>query len=95
MDKNEIYATLKKLLTDKFEIKSDLIGPKKLLDDDLDMDSLDAVDLLLYMEDHLTRRPDPALFKNARTVQDLVDILHPLWRGNVYNEDTLHNISTE
>jgi acyl carrier protein len=80
MDKKEIYAVLKNILIDKFEIRSDLISPEKLLDDDLEMDSLDAVDLLLYMEKHLDRRPSPALFKNALTVQDLVDILHPLWQ---------------
>jgi acyl carrier protein len=82
MDKKEIYAELKNLLIDKFEIKSDLISPEKLLDDDLEMDSLDAVDLLLYVEDRLERRPDPALFKNAISVQDIVDILHPLWKNN-------------
>jgi acyl carrier protein len=79
MDKNEIYSTLKEILIDKFEIKSDLISPEKLLNDDLDLDSLDAVDLLLYTEDRFEKRPNPALFKNARTMQDLVDILYPLW----------------
>jgi acyl carrier protein len=81
MDKKEIYVAIKKLLIDKFEIKGDLISTEKRLVDDLEMDSLDAVDLLLYAEEYLDRRPDPALFKNALTVQDLVDILHPLWKG--------------
>jgi acyl carrier protein len=82
MDKNEIYSVLKKLLIDKFEIKSDLISPEKRLIDDLELDSLDAVDLLLYSEEYLDRRPDPALFKNALTVQDIVDILQPLWNSD-------------
>jgi acyl carrier protein len=82
MDRNEIYAILKKLLIDKFEIQSGLISPEKLLSDDLDIDSLDAVDLLLYLGSHVTGKLDPALFKNARTVQDLVDILHPIWQGS-------------
>jgi acyl carrier protein len=83
MDKNDIYTALKKLLIDKFEIKNDLISPEKLLGDDLELDSLDAVDLLLYLEHHLERRPNPSLFKNALTVQDLVDILYPLWRDDL------------
>ena len=82
MDRKEIYATIKQLLIEKFEIKDDLISPEKLLNDDLEMDSLDAVDLLLYIEDRLNKRPDPALFKNAMSVQDLVDILEPLWKNN-------------
>jgi acyl carrier protein len=82
MNKSEIYEAVKQLLIEKFEIKGDLISPEKLLNDDLELDSLDAVDLLLYIEDRLDRRPDPALFRNAMSVQDLVDILHPLWRGS-------------
>jgi acyl carrier protein len=81
MDKKEIYAALAKLLVDKFEVKSESISPEKLLNDDLDLDSLDMVDLLLYAEEQLTRKPDPALFKHAQTVQDIVDILQPLWKG--------------
>ena len=82
MDKEEIYASLKEILIDKFDIKSEMISPEKLLDDDLDLDSLDAVDLLLYMEDCFERRPNPTIFKNAQTVQDLVDILEPLWKNS-------------
>jgi acyl carrier protein len=82
MDKNEIYSVLKKLLIDKFEIKSDLISPEKRLIDDLELDSLDMVDLLIYLEDYLDKRPDPALFRNALKVQDLVDILCPIWQNN-------------
>jgi acyl carrier protein len=82
MDKNEIYTVLKKLLIDKFEINGDLISPEKLLNDDLDLDSLDSVDLLLYLEHHLEHRPNPSLFKNALTIQDIVDIIQPLWKAN-------------
>jgi acyl carrier protein len=81
MEKDTIFEAVKNLLMDKFEISSDLISPERSLDD-LELDSLDMVDLLLYMETCLDRRPDPALFKNAKTVQDIVDILHPLWRAN-------------
>jgi acyl carrier protein len=82
MDKDTIYTAIKKILVDNFEIKSELISPEKSLSDDLEMDSLDAVDLLLYMEEHITGRPNPALFKNARTVQDMVDVLIPVWQGS-------------
>ena len=81
MYKDEIFATIKKLLTEKFEVKSDLISPEKLLVDDLDLDSLDAVDLLIYLGSYINGKLDPALFKDAKTVQDLVDILEPLWKG--------------
>ncbi|MDR0289525.1 MAG: phosphopantetheine-binding protein [Treponema sp.] len=80
MEKSEIFAAVKRILIDNFEIKSELISPDKLLSDDLEMDSLDVVDLLLYMEGHLAGRPSPSLFKNATTVQDIVDTLYPVWK---------------
>jgi acyl carrier protein len=80
MDKDQIYTVLKKTLVENFEIKHDLLSPEKLLEDDLDLDSLDAADLLLYMEEYIAGRPDPSLFKDAKTVQDLVDALEPVWK---------------
>jgi acyl carrier protein len=82
MYKEEIFATIKKLLTEKFEVKSDLISPEKLLVDELDLDSLDAVDLLIYLGSYINGKLDPALFKDAKTVLDLVNILEPLWKGS-------------
>jgi acyl carrier protein len=81
MDKDEIYTTVKELLISEFQIQGDVISPEKLLYDELDLDSLDAVDLLVCLKDHITGNLDPALFKNARTVQDLINILLPLWQG--------------
>jgi acyl carrier protein len=81
MNKEQIYAVLKKTLIENFEIKNDFISPEKLLENDLDLDSLDAVDIFLYLEEYIAGRPDPALFKNAVTVQDLVDTLHPVWKS--------------
>jgi acyl carrier protein len=80
MNRNEIYSEIKGLLVSEFEIQDDLISPGKLLYDELDLDSLDAVDLLVCLKDRIAGNLDPSLFKNARTVQDLVDVLLPLWQ---------------
>ena len=64
----------------EFELEADLIGLEKRLDDDLNLDSLDMVDLILSLRDHIDEKIDPALFKDACTVQDLVDLVHPLWK---------------
>jgi acyl carrier protein len=82
MNKDAIYSTVKKLLIDEFGVQSDLISPEKLLSDELDIDSLAAVDILIHLEDHIAGKPDPGLFRNVRTMQDLVDMLFPLWKSN-------------
>jgi len=83
MHREEIYATVKELLISEFQIQGDLISPEKLLYDELDLDSIDAVDLLVCLKDHICGNFDPALFRNARTVQDIIDILLPVWQGGV------------
>ena len=80
MDKNIIYSTLREVMCSEFKLDADSISPEKLLEDDLDLDSLDLVDLLMGIEDFLDKRIEPDIFKGARIVQDLVDSLLPHWK---------------
>jgi acyl carrier protein len=78
MTKDDFLAQLREILTSEFEIESSLIVPEAKLYEELDLDSIDAVDLVVKMKDKIPGKIDPALFKNARTVQDLADLLYPL-----------------
>jgi len=80
MDKNTIFEKVKELLISEFKAQGDSIKLEKRLDDDLDLDSLDMVDLIICLKDYIGDKVDPALFKNARTVENVVDLLQPLWR---------------
>jgi len=80
LDKAVIFEEVKRRLISEFEIDAELISLDKSLSDDLGLDSLDAVDLLICLKDHIGEKVDPAMFKNARTVQDVVDLVHPLWK---------------
>ena len=79
MDKNTVYIKLKELMVSEFDLEADSIDPEKQLSEDLKLDSLDMVDLILTLKDHTNKKIEPTLFKNACTVQDLVDLVHPLW----------------
>jgi acyl carrier protein len=50
------------------------------LEDDLELDSLDMVDLILSLSDQTKEKLDSGLFKNAKTVQDLVELIRPFWK---------------
>jgi len=80
LDKNAVFIKLKELMISEFEVEAGLISPEKRLYDDLKLDSLDMVDLILCLKEHLDEKIDPSLFKNACTVQDLVDLVYPLWK---------------
>ena len=78
MSKEEIFLKLKEILSSEFEIDADSITPDVKLYQDLELDSIDAVDLIVKMKEYLPGKLDPESFKKAVTVQDVVDILHPL-----------------
>jgi len=80
MNKDVIYEKLKELMISEFKVPADSISPGKHLHDDLQLDSLDMVDLILALSDHIGERIDPTLFKEAGTVQDLVDSVSPIWK---------------
>jgi acyl carrier protein len=72
----EIFNTLKKIMSEMFELTPEKIVPSASLKDDLDIDSIDAVDLMVRLRDITGKRINPEDFKNARTIQDVVDTVY-------------------
>jgi acyl carrier protein len=77
MTKEEIFDKLKSILSNEFEIDEDKITPTAKLADDLDLDSIDSIDLIVKMKDFIPGKVDPAIFKTVKTMQDVVDALYP------------------
>ncbi len=78
MTKEDIFQKIKEILNEEFEIDKEAIVPDARLYQDLELDSIDAVDLLVKMKGFIPGKIDPESFKKAGTVQDVVDILYPL-----------------
>ncbi|TDM06823.1 MAG: acyl carrier protein [Ideonella sp. MAG2] len=78
MTKDEIFQTIVNTLQETFEIEASRVTPEARLYDDLDIDSIDAVDLIVQLKPLVGRRLQPEAFKSVRTVQDVVDALHGL-----------------
>lgn len=81
MTKTELFDHIARLLTDSFETDPALVVPSARLHDDLDIDSIDAVDLIVQLKPLLGRNLQPDAFKSVRTVQDVVDVVHGLLPG--------------
>jgi len=77
-DKDTIFAELRKVLAESFEIEPDAITLESGLYDDLQLDSIDAIDLIVNVQELIGRKVQPEQFKSARTVGDVVDIVHNL-----------------
>jgi acyl carrier protein len=78
MTKTELHAHLRQLLTDTFDLDPARIVPSARLYDDLDIDSIDAVDLIVKLRPLLGKRLQPEAFKSVRTVDDVVNAVHQL-----------------
>jgi acyl carrier protein len=82
MTKEEILEKMRSILSEEFEIEIGTINAEAKLYDDLELDSIDAVDLLVKMKEFIPGKIDPEQFKKAVTIQDVVDILYPLIQKN-------------
>jgi acyl carrier protein len=78
MTREEILQKIRRILAEEFEINESAIRPEARLYEDLELDSIDAVDLLVQMKAFIPGKIDPGVFKKARTVDDLVEVLYPL-----------------
>ena len=80
--REEILAYLRETLVELFELKPEQIVPEANLYQDLDIDSIDAVDLILKLKDLTGRKIQPQTFKHVRTVGDVIDALEALMAQN-------------
>ena len=78
MTKDDILSKMVEILQDTFDIEPERVTPESRLYQDLDIDSIDAVDLIVRLKPLVGRRLQPEAFKSVRTVQDVVDALHGL-----------------
>lgn len=71
MTKQEIFEEMKRLLISKFEIEESKIQLDTTIVDDLDLDSIDIIDLIIELDDNLVVSSDD--FIDVRTIGDIAD----------------------
>jgi len=76
VSKSDIAVVLSKYLQDLFDLPSEKLIPNASLSDDLDLDSIDAVDLVVKLQEYTGRKISPSEFKSVRTIGDVVDKIY-------------------
>ena len=76
--KTEIFEQLKKILIENFEMQESIITLDARLYEDLDLDSIDAVDMIVELKKITGKTMDPNAFKQVRTVEDVVNAVFDL-----------------
>jgi len=76
VSKNDIAVVLSKYLQDLFDLPTEKLIPNASLSDDLDLDSIDAVDLVVKLQEYTGRKISPSEFRSVRTIGDVVDKIY-------------------
>ena len=76
--REEIFQSVRNALIELFELEAPNVDPEARFDDDLEIDSIDAVDLIDHLSRTFERRVSPNDFRAVRTVQDLIDTIDRL-----------------
>ena len=71
----DIFNHIKKVMVELFEIDEAKLLPTAKLYDELDIDSIDTVDLLIELKKFAGEDIKPEDFIQAETLQDIVDII--------------------
>ncbi|MBX2809800.1 MAG: acyl carrier protein [Cellvibrionaceae bacterium] len=71
----EIWTKTTSILQELFDLDEEALVPEAKLYDDLDIDSIDAVDLLIELKKIVGSGIKPDVFKEAKTLQDVVDTI--------------------
>ncbi len=82
-DKNAIFEHVATTLSELFDLDRADIRLDSHLSDDLDIDSIDAIDLIVELKKFVGKKISPEDFKSVRTVGDIVNAVSELMGNDV------------
>ncbi|MFA5938391.1 MAG: acyl carrier protein [Sinimarinibacterium sp.] len=80
--KEEIFERVKSLLVELFEVDPAKVSLEAQLYQDLEVDSIDAIDLILQLKDYTGKKVRPEDFKHVRSVGDVVEAVQALFAAS-------------
>ena len=73
--REEVYNHVTEEIAKMFELDVNDLNETSRLYEDLDIDSIDAVDLIISLNSYIGRKISPDQFKNVRTIGDIVTVV--------------------
>ncbi len=75
LSQEQVLEKLREWMEELFEIEPESIQLESNLYADLDVDSIDAIDLVVKIKELTGKQVKPEDFKNVRTIQDVVVVI--------------------
>ena len=77
-EREEILAAIKDIMVEMFEIDEKSVTLEAKLYEDLDFDSIDAVDMIVRLKEVTGKAVKTEDFKTARTIGDVVEAVYKM-----------------
>ena len=81
MTKEEIFEEIRGILIREFECEPDTVTPEARFREDLDFDSIDAVDLIVRLQKRTGVKVKTEDFASIRTLDDVAGVIERLLAG--------------
>lgn len=75
MDTEHVYLKIREILVDQFDVVEASVSMDANLYEELEIDSIDAVDLLVQLKELTGQKIAPETFKEVRTIRDVLDAI--------------------
>ncbi len=78
MDRQAVYKEIADFLVETFEVPEHELRLDADLVENLGLDSIDAVDLMVKLQEITGKKVTPEQFKSVRTINDVLDVTEQL-----------------
>ncbi|MGI6525206.1 MAG: acyl carrier protein [Bdellovibrionota bacterium] len=78
LSRSEISQRIIDILVSDFDCERESLNEDSKLFEDLDLDSIDAVDLIVRLQKFMGRKVNPEEFKQIRTLGDLISVVEKI-----------------
>ena len=85
----EVTKKITSTLSALFEVDPEAISESSLLYEDLDIDSIDAIDLIVELKSFTGLVIDPEDFKSVKTIEDVINIICKLLENDTNSKSKL------
>lgn len=75
MDTDTLYSKIRDILVDQFDVEEARVSMDANLYEELEIDSIDAVDLLVQLKEVTGQKIAPEAFKEVRTIRDVLNAI--------------------
>lgn len=75
MNKEQLFLKIREILVEQFDVDESTVSLEANLYEELEIDSIDAVDLLVQLKELTGEKIAPEKFREVRTIGDVLDAL--------------------